>query len=454
LWRLARRRRPLCGQTDNADGSKNVFKLVRHVSFVDCFGVDTLFATPTGVIRNADICVGTVLLGPDGCARTVGEVTDGAKPMYEVSYATTLKNGVEADKFTASGGHLLCLRMDAPVDTPVRKGDTYFVRSYTGDASTIASTITTFATRAHADEYYAAADKSPLTFTMTIDAYLAAPVSLRKKARMYRTGLLQFADAQCDVRVGEASAHEVAWLLGLWLGAGDAGNTRVALCASGNDEIKARVCSVAAKMGLVADVGERGTHDAVWLSLSTRGSTESCDALADNAFWQLLRELGVAHHKHVPHVLLTHSAAVRAGLVAGLIDADGHHAHGQFELELSAATRAELCDGLVRLVRTLGFVAHVTRHEIVLGDVTHDKLRVRFDGAASLLPIASPGKRGVDVQRACALSVPFSVTPIGVAPLRKWAVDGDGRVLLDSFVVAHNCPGHDILMATMLNGYD
>lgn len=433
-------------------------ELQRHVSFVDCFGPETLFATPTGVIKNADIRAGTVLLGPDGRPRVVGQIADGAKPMYEVSFATTRKHGVEADKFTATGGHLLCLRIDTPVEAPARKTDgTFFVRSYTGDASTLASSIATFATRESAAKFYAAADKTPVTFTMTIEAYLAAPASLRAQAHMYRAGLLDFGAAQRDLRLGRAAEDEVAWLVGLWLGDGDAASPRFALSASGDGEIKARLHSVAAKMDLVVVVGAHAARDAVWLTLATqsgaaRRNAESCNALAENPFWQLLEALGVARHKHVPLALLTHSAAVRAAVVAGLVDAAGHYARGQFDLEQAEATHAELLHGAVRLLRSLGFVARVTRREAVLDNVARAMLRVDFNGVASLLPIASPAKRGADVKRRWATSVPFRVTPIGVAPFRKWAVDGDGLVLLDSFVVAHNCPGHDILMATMLNG--
>jgi translation initiation factor 2 subunit 3 len=427
-------------------GCKGTMRLVRHVSFVDCFGPDTLFATPSGVIKNADIVRGTVLLGPDGRHRTVGPVADGVKPMYEVSYASK-SGGIDTDKFTASGGHLLCLRIDEPVEAPVRNssnnnknGTTYYVRRYVADGDSMASVITSFASKSAAKAFYDAADHTPIVFTMTIEAYLAAPLNVRQKARMYvaapMDSLTSSHTTAVELRLGSATEVEVAWLIGLWLGNnGDVAAPRFVSCSA---EIAARVCQIAAKMGLQTQCCDSDDAGVVSVALS---STQR-----QNSFWRLLEELGVArNNKHVPAAILAHhSAAVRAALVAGLIDADGVYASGRFSMEQSEAQRGALFHGFVRVLRTLGFVAHSSRRGAML--------RVQFSGPASTLPIATATKRGADDDER-ATSVAFTVTAIGNAPFRKWQVDGaDGLVLLDSFVVAHNCPGHDILMATMLNG--
>jgi len=441
-------------------GCTGRMQLQRHVSFVDCFGPEVVFVTPTGTIANKDIVVGTKLLGPDGKERTVGTVEDGRKKMYEIEYVSTrAKNGIESEKFTCSGGHLLCLRIDTPVDAVVcdnnKKANKYFVKQYQGDADGISSFKVSFATRALADAYYAAADKSPVFFTMTVEAYLAAPATVRTKARMYLAKPMEFDGAKFDLAVGTASAEEVAWLVCLWLGDGNAAGTRFTLSASKDMEIKARIATVATKMGLTAIVKQYANRDAVWVNLSTASGPARADMdnlLAENGFFKLLKALGLINNKHMPPALLFHTTAVRAAVVAGLLDADGSYSGGQFDLEQSEVAHYDLFHGFVRLVRSLGFVAHVSRHVAVMNGAKHNKLRVRFNGPADLLPVATVSKCGAPLARAWAMSVPFTIKPVGIAPFRKWAVDGDGQVLLETFVVAHNCPGHDILMATMLNG--
>ncbi|KAA8492617.1 Eukaryotic translation initiation factor 2 subunit 3, Y-linked [Porphyridium purpureum] len=448
--------RPNC----EVSGCNSRMVLQRHVSFVDCFGPEVLFATPTGTIRNADIVPGTILLGPNGEPRTVGPVEDGVKKMYEVAYAATQRNAVEAESFTATGGHLLCLRIETPVEPPVydSANDCFFVEHFIGKAEMISSTKVFFTTREAAEAYYANAGKKPVEFTMTIDAYLAAPASVRRNARMYRAGQMAFDGACPDLRIGEASQAEVAWLVGLWLGAGDALVPRFTLSASGNTEIKERIADIAGKMGLAVMVGERTDRDAVSIGLlgaSEAGpkNIETCDVRAEHPFWAVLETLGMAGNKCIPAVLTTHTAEVRSALVAGLVDSHGSYASGQFDLEESEAQHAELFCAFVRVVRTLGFAAHCSRRITTAGGVEHSKLRVQFSGPGSMLPIATPVKQGADLQQKWASSVPFTVRGLGEGPFRKWQVDGnDGLVLLDSFVVAHNCPGHDILMATMLNG--
>ena len=435
--------------------------LQRHVSFVDCFGPDVMFATPTGVIANKDIVQGTALLGPDGEARIVGAIEDGTKKMYRVEFVDQSKDAgrLEQSSFTCTGGHLLCLRIDTPVDAVVWDGikSKYFVKHFIVKNDLIASTKVWFDSREGADEYYEEADKAPVKFTMTVESYLASAATVRTKARMYRADAFEFDGDKVDLALGSATAEEVAWLIGLWLGDGDAIQPRFTLSASGDGDIKARLAALAPKLGLVAVTKEYKKRDAVWVSLSTAsgpacGTVAATNVMANNKFQQLLAALGLLSNKGVPKALLDQSKEVRAAVVAGFFDADGSYGGGQFDLEQSAATHAALFVGFVRLVRSIGFVAHVSSRTVTVHGKVHKKLRVRFNGATPL-PIATVAKRGGVSSRAWATSAPLKITPIGVGPYRKWSVAGsDEFVLLESFVVAHNCPGHDILMATMLNG--
>lgn len=46
----------------------------------------------------------------------------------------------------------------------------------------------------------------------------------------------------------------------------------------------------------------------------------------------------------------------------------------------------------------------------------------------------------------------FVVASMGLGEYRGFETDGDGRFLLHNYIVAHNCPGHEVYMTTMLNG--
>ncbi|KAJ1941693.1 eukaryotic translation initiation factor 2 subunit gamma [Linderina macrospora] len=108
---------------------------------------------------------------------------------------------------------------------------------------------------------------------------------------------------------------------------------------------------------------------------------------------------------------------------------------------------------MVWMIRSLGFVVHASRRSAIVEGVEHEKLCMQFNGhTADELPVASCRKIGSSLVRAWATSQQFTVKNLGPGPFRGFEVDGDGRVLLADFVVAHNCPGHDILMAVMLNG--
>ena len=164
--------------------------LQRHVSFVDCFGVDTEVVMMEGGHRRVDgLKVGDELLGVDGTARTVQSIVSGEKTLYKVAYTSIREKAVEVESFTCTGGHLLVLRIDHPVDRPALdqgKGR-YYVRVLWGDTEGIGSSVYWFTAYEEAQAFYNSANRSPIVFDLTVEAYLEAPLIVRNKSRLFRS---------------------------------------------------------------------------------------------------------------------------------------------------------------------------------------------------------------------------------------------------------------------------
>lgn len=136
----------------------------------------------------------------------------------------------------------------------------------------------------------------------------------------------------------------------------------------------------------------------------------------------------LALDKHID--LKFQKKTVREAIIAGLIDSNGQY-NGQFEIQ-----SFKEMDEIIWLIRSIGFTCYSEVDKII------------FNGKASRLPIVSLKKRGKDTL----LLQPFTVNKKGIGNYIGFELDGDQRFLLSDFIVAHNCPGHEILMSTMLNG--
>ncbi|KAJ2357863.1 translation elongation factor Tu [Coemansia sp. RSA 2618] len=419
----------------------------RHYAHVDCFGPEVEFATPSGeTIRAKDVVKGTVLLGPDGSERVVQSAWTGNKDMYDVAYT------LGGEGFTCTGGHILCLRIDAPVRAPCvdRAHNTYTVDSIRLEDGVPAYRRKHFDGREDAQAYYDAQDKTPLGFELTVEQFLQLPTMVREHIRMYHADALKFGQPLVDLSVGSASEAEVAWAIGFYLGS--AGADSFAFSKKEKDTVLAKLEGVASKMGMCVDTRVHDSTEAVYATMSSSPSGQSDVAEGLSPFHAKLAELGVLGAKTIPPSLRRHTIEVRNALAAGMIDSDGSYGKGQFEVVQTTGGDRELFDGFVWVLRSLGFVCQLSERATKSGGADCHVLRVRFSGSlAEELPIAAPQKRGVNTKEG-ATSVAFTVSPIGAQDYCGFEVDVDGRMLLADFVTAHNCPGHADYIKNMITG--
>ncbi|KAJ1827637.1 translation elongation factor Tu, partial [Coemansia sp. RSA 2703] len=320
-------------------------------------------------------------------------------------------NSTDSDGFTCTGGHILCLRIDTPAQIAERVVTFVVVKGNQPIFET-----REFASSEEAQAFFNTLDQTPVTFEMTVEQFLRVPVEQRHQMHMYQAGVLEFGQPSVDISVGTASQEEVAWAVGLWLSRGSAGSASVDL-GSTDASVAAKFNEIVAKMG-------------------------------ENAFSALLSKVGILENKHIPIALRHHSAAVRASLVSGMIDGEGVLANGQYNVE--GSEDSALFGDFVWMLRSLGLVSSVHR----TSDAAQDKLSVSFGGAqASKLPVVTASKRIADDSVSSASSsVMFTVDSIGASEFCGFEVDVDGLMLLSSFVVAHNCPGHSDYIKNMITG--
>ena len=175
---------PLCQR----EGCGGHMELQRHVSFVDCFALHTRVRMADGTVRRVDeLSVGDGLMGPDGSVRSiVGDLVRGVKDMYEVRYG---QKGDDDERlsFSCTGGHLLVLRIEQPVDEPFLQtaSHSYAVRVLSADTAGIEANLHTFATEPAAWDFYNQCDQSAIEFEMTVDSYSIAPPCVTDKARLF-----------------------------------------------------------------------------------------------------------------------------------------------------------------------------------------------------------------------------------------------------------------------------
>lgn len=437
-------------------------ELKRHISFVDCFDPSTKVLMYCGAIKYvSELKVGDLLIGPDGKKRQILNLSTGSKDLYEIKYLTNSENSLDDNKFICTGGHPLVLRMDTPIKPPLKISDKkYIVIKYYANEEILYSKTHEFANLDDANEFYNL-DKTPLIFEMTVEAFIMSPATIKKRVRLFHSNGLEFDDYNNvpSISINGASDEEIGWLIGLWIGDGTSAEPKFTIGYNDN-EIMEKVKDISKKIGLTPYVYTIKDKNAYYVTLSTctgksMYSVENCNENSKNVFTNLLIKLGLLNNKHIGNNLKFQKKTVRESVLAGLIDSDGYYGRGQFEI-IQSVIHKEIIDGLIWLIRSIGFTCHyMKKYQTIKKDGNITKYPVYalyFNGKASRLPIASVRKQGKDIVREWISSQPFTVNKKGIGNYIGFELDGDKRFLLGDFIVAHNCPGHEILMSTMLNG--
>lgn len=468
VYKCQRCAEPECYQSGSSDSfnkeckiCNSEMKLITHISIVDCFDPSTKVLMFDGSNKTvSEIRCNDILMGPDGKGRKVLNICEGERKLYEIKYKIRSKESIETSGFKCTGGHLLVLRLDTPIYPPLKSNDKYRIEMFKCEDGAIRMRTLLFENRISAQKFYDEQNKEPVIFEITVENYINLPKFFKSKVILFRPSAIEFdVNSLTPISIAGATDKEIGWLIGLWLADGNPDGPIFTVGLHDN-EIIDKLKIIANKIGLKAVVNEYDDGKAYWVTLSTQLGTKICNTgnyndNSVNPFTILLNKLNIFKNKHIASSLMFQNLENRKGLIAGFIDGDGYYGKGQFEI-IQRGEHENLIDGLLWICRSIGFTAHIsTKYATIEEDGEIKKIkqyRLKFNGKPSELPICLPRKKGGDYVRSWISSQPFEVVPKGYGKFKGFEIDGDGRFLLNDFIVAHNCPGHIRFMSTMISG--
>lgn len=238
------------------------------------------------------------------------------------------------------------------------------------------------------------------------------------------------------------------YVLGAWLGDGA---TQWASLTVGDEDLEHFLAEVQARGVPAARVRKRYPGKAAQVSLM--GNREGRLYTKDGSSVRgALVKLGVLGDKHVPGDLLRASRAQRLELLRGLMDTDGCCTADGSAIFVSSNGR--LFDGVVELVRSLGYTAHIrsvtdTRWP---GDPVSHRLSFRPDPDLNPFLLARKAAR-VKATAGRRWKSVRSIVPVESTPVKCIEVDADDHLFIagEGWTLTHNTQhwlannaGHDM----------
>jgi len=471
-------------------------KIHESVTMDLCLSDDTLVLGANGRhIAAGDVEVGTKLVDDLGESSEVIAVNRGTTNMYHFKPKASLEGDLASNGFVCTPNHIVCLQIPEPT--------MYEVADENGQVTGVMACLPTIVHDAELGfprfkqirEFFpvdetqfgkptledaraeAAAKVAEHAVAHANDVWEISAVNFVKFEQMYPSAAkdcrLYLAPAACVdwespsssplvhelAGAANLSLHELGWLIGVWLGDGTATDSRISVNLTNDAGTLDRLNVLAPKMGLTVVV-KPPCPSTIDFNDSCRfvllSTTPERDDQSKNPFWDAIVRLGLDGKRPTEAAvarLVTTPHLFRYGLLAGLIDSNGHrstseerHRHYVFTQELPHKGIMEI---VVRVARSIGASCNVTEESYV--DARNGETRHRYStcigGTASLCDIGCAVTHKVMPREL--FDKPFTqnpawqmftVTKVPPAPFTGFQISSSRkRFLLADGLVTHNC---------------
>jgi hypothetical protein len=440
---------------------------------ISIFKIEGCFAKDTPILQwdgsskmSQDIQVGDELVGDDGTKRIVQTLMSGDDELFEIKQN-------KGETYIVNSKHTLVLKYSG--DKTIHYHTTSGVwKLMWFDRTEKRGRSKNFPTMEEAKSFRDTNLTFPDEIEMTVDEFVKLDAWSKKYLMGYKSNQ--------GVVWPEKNVSLDPYVLGLWLGDGTTG---LPILASNDIEIqkymiqwcKENDAEILHDEGVKFRIRRRGAMNykneqrkAIGAGASSdicKGcktrkmeicDTTNIDEVTDtndeqnrltNPFTDYLKQYNVLNEKHIPKEYIMNSREIRLKLLAGIIDTDGHltkEQHGK--RVVITQTVGKLCDDIVLLARSLGFVVNVTVNErknisVFGGEKKDYKSIAHINISGELLheiPTILPRKK-------CISSKPnkdyyrtsIEVTSKGRGTYYGWNVDSNHRFLHNDFTVLRNC---------------
>ena len=326
-----------------------------------------------------DVQVGDLLMGDDSNPRYVISLANGTDEIFEI-------RPKKGNSFFVNGDHILVL-----VDT---------------DTNAISE--------------------------VSVYDYLKLSKSKQSRQKLYRV-CLEFAERDVEI--------DPYWL-GLWLGDGSSHSCGITIAKNENEILEAHLeyaSSLNLNMSVSKDKRNNGSCATYTPTSNIWSGKNKYNILLEKLrYYGLSGNIGQDNRKFIPIDYLKNSRDIRLNLLAGLLDSDGCKIrNGVYEITQKNKT---LSDNIALLARSLGY--YVNQKETV-----KTIKKIGFSGIYYRLTISGAHdvpcrlKRKISHERKQVKNIArtgFEIIPIGVDDYFGFTLSGNGRYLMDDFIVTHN----------------
>lgn len=269
-------------------------------------------------------------------------------------------------------------------------------------------------------------------YDISVKDFIKQTKNRRSLQKLFRTGVT-FPPLK-----GENLLTVDPYILGVILGDGSTCNGSISV-SSIDPEIIKSLNDYAISLGLKV---RKGGKFGYYLTTGRQGEKKENHS---NPLLSKLRNLGVIERSGTKFVPLQYKLGdrnTRLQILAGLMDTDGSLFRNVFDF---TSKSIQLANDVAFIARSLGLLAiirqcvsdrHLSNGKTYLGN---NYFRVIISGNTDIIPTRVKRKQAtIRKQKKNPLRTGFSIKPYGIDKYYGFSIDGDGRYLLEDFIVTHN----------------